>query len=78
MANIIIKKPGDFGKTRSEQEENMRKEWGSTLTDEMLDKCKHVEKKMDEELGSKKNFINPVIIEDFFNKDESEHRPGRK
>jgi len=33
MANIIIKKPDSMGKTRSEHEENLRKEWGSTMTD---------------------------------------------
>ena len=43
MANIIIKKPDNFGKTRSEQEENMRKEWGHTMTDEQLDKLKYRE-----------------------------------
>ena len=34
-----------IGKTRSEQEKNLRKEWGSTLSDEQLDKCKYLEKK---------------------------------
>lgn len=57
MANIIIKKPDSFGKTRSEQEENMRKEWGGTMTDSDLDRLKYVEKKYKERTGSAKNFI---------------------
>lgn len=56
--HIIIKGKHDhFGKTRSEQETNMRKEWGSTITDEQLDKCKWLEKKRKEHDGSNKNFI---------------------
>jgi len=45
---IIVKdKFGRFGKTRSEQENNMRREWGcKTLTDEQLDKCKFLEKRI--------------------------------
>lgn len=46
-----------FGKTRSEQEKNMRKEWGSTMSDEQLDKLKYLEKKIKEKTGSSKNFI---------------------
>ena len=45
MANIII--PGrKFGKTRSEQAKNLRKEgWGSTMSREQEDKCRFLEKK---------------------------------
>ena len=46
-----------YGKTRSEQETNMRKEWGSTMTGEQLDKCKFLERKIKEKNGSTKNFI---------------------
>jgi len=60
MANIIIKRPDIFGKTRSEQEENMRKEWGQTMTDENLDKIKFLEKKAKEKVGSIKNFFTPI------------------
>lgn len=56
MANIIIKDKTSFGKTRSEQEENMRKEWGSTMTDEQLDKLKHLERKNREATGSDTSF----------------------
>jgi hypothetical protein len=56
--NIIVKgKPGSFGKTRSEHERNLRKEWGSTMSDGQLDKLKYIERKMGETLGSKKNFV---------------------
>jgi hypothetical protein len=60
MANIIIQKPVSFGKTRSEQEENMRKEWGQTVTDEQLDKIKFLEKRAKEKVGSSKNFFTPI------------------
>ena len=46
-----------LGKTRSEQETNLRKEWGFTMSDEQLDKCKWLEKKKKEVDGSTKNFI---------------------
>jgi len=55
--HIIIKGKTSFGKTRSEQEENMRKEWGTTMTDEQLDKLKFVEKKIKDKSGQSKNFI---------------------
>jgi hypothetical protein len=55
MVNIIIKGKTDIGKTRSEQEANLRKEgWGGTMTDEQLDKCKYLEKKIKEITGAEK------------------------
>lgn len=63
MANIIIPKPDSFGKTRSEHEENMRKEWGHTMTDGQLDKLKYVERKLKERTGSDKNFIRGQDID---------------
>lgn len=60
MTHIIIKgkdKHQKFGKTRSEQEENMRKEWGGTMTDGQLDKLKFIERKLKDKTGSTKNFI---------------------
>ncbi len=46
MVAIIIKdKPYRFGKKRSEQESNLRKEGMATMTEEQLDKCKFLEKK---------------------------------
>jgi hypothetical protein len=65
--HIIIKnkrKHEIFGMTRSEQEENMRKEWGPTITDEQLDKLKFMEKKHREKTGSKKNFFGAENIDD--------------
>lgn len=60
MPNIIIKdRPHRFGKTRSEHEKNIRKEWGmKTLTDEQLDKCKYLEKKV----GVKKSYFDQSQI----------------
>jgi hypothetical protein len=63
MANIIIRKHDNFGKTRSEQERNMRKEWGRTMTDGQLDKLKYIEKKAKEQNGSTKNFITGQDID---------------
>jgi len=63
MANIIIRGKTSIGKTRSEQEENIRKEWGPTMSDENLDKSKYLEKKIKEQTGSSKNFIRQVEIE---------------
>lgn len=67
MANIIIKdrehRRDKFGKTRSEQEENMRKEWGKTMSDEQLDKLKYLERKHKNSTGSSKNFITGIDID---------------
>lgn len=46
-----------LGKTRSEHEENLRKEWGHTITDAQLDKLKWLEKQRKMWDGSDKNFI---------------------
>ena len=62
--NIIVKgKPGSFGKTRSEHEENLRKEWGSTMSDEQLDKLKYAEKRVRGITGSSKNFMTGPQID---------------
>jgi hypothetical protein len=63
MANIITSKT-KMGRTRSEQEINLRKEWGSTITDEQLDKMKFVEKRVKEMTGSKDNFIGAHVIDE--------------
>jgi len=58
----IIVKGGDhdkkkFGKTRSEQEENWRKEGFHTMTDEQLSKLRYLERKNREKFGLRQNFI---------------------
>ena len=64
MANIIIPKPDIFGKTRSEQEKNLRNEgWGHTLSDEQLDKCEYLERKLRDKHGIRKNFLRPCDID---------------
>ena len=63
---IIIKgkdKQHKLGKTRSQQEMNLRKEFGETMTDEQLDKLKYLEKKKKESDGSTKNFITGIDID---------------
>jgi hypothetical protein len=57
VANVIIKKPDSLGKTRSEHEENLRKEWGRTMTDEQLDKLRYMEKRIKDKTGKDKCFI---------------------
>ncbi len=63
MANIVIRKPDSYGKTRSVQEENMRKEWGQTMTDVQLDKLKFFEKRKKNIDGSTKNFATGIDID---------------
>jgi len=64
MANIIIRKPDTFGKTRSQQEENLRGDgWGRTLSEEQLDKCKYLERKLRDKHGMRKNFLRPCDID---------------
>jgi hypothetical protein len=64
MANIIIPGPDKFGKTRSEQEENLRKEWGPTITDEQLDKLKYAERKLREKTGVDRSFLRGQDIDE--------------
>lgn len=47
MANVIIEdKPYRLGKHRSEQEKNLRDDWGcETMSEEQLDKCSYLERK---------------------------------
>lgn len=45
MSYINVHK--SIGKSRAEQEKNLRREgWGSTMTNEQLDKCKYLEKNL--------------------------------
>lgn len=62
MANIIIKGKTKFGYTRSEQEQNLRREGMRSLSDEQLDRVKFLEKKVRESTGSKENTIGQHII----------------
>ena len=52
-----------LGKTRSEQETNLRKEWGQTMNDDQLDKLKYAERKMKEKSGQTKSFVPGHIID---------------
>lgn len=64
MTHIIIAGKHDhFGKTRSEQETNLRKEWGPTMSDAQFDKLKYAERKIRETSGSKKNFITLIDVD---------------
>ena len=63
MANIIIKGKTLMGKTRSEQERNLRKEWAPTMNNEQLSKIEYAEKLAKKQTGSTKNFIGLDQIE---------------
>jgi len=62
MANIIIKNKTKFGYTRSEQEQNLRREGMRSLSDEQLDRVKFLEKRVKNEQGSTENNIGQHII----------------
>jgi hypothetical protein len=53
-----------FGRTRAEQETNLRKEWGPTITDEQFDKLKYLEKRIKEKTGSTKNFVTAPSLDE--------------
>jgi hypothetical protein len=59
---IIIKGNAKFGKTRSEQEQNLRREGMRSLSDEQLDRCKFLEKRLKNEQGSKENYIGQNVV----------------
>ena len=62
MANIIIKNKTKFGYTRSEQEQNLRREGMSSLSDEQLDRVKFLEKRVRNEQDSKENYIGQHVV----------------
>ena len=41
----------------------MRKEWGKTMTDEQLDKLKHLEKKRKDKFGFDKQFTRLIEVD---------------
>jgi hypothetical protein len=59
MANIIIRGKTKYGKTRAEQEANLRRDGHAAMGDANFDRLKHIEKK----LGIKEGFIGQVDIE---------------
>jgi len=62
MANIIIKNKTKFGYTRSEQEQNLRREGMRSLSDEQLDRVKFLEKRVKNEQGSTDNYIGQHVV----------------
>jgi hypothetical protein len=62
LANIIIKDRTKFGRTRSEQEQNLRKEGMRSLSDEQLDRVKFLEKRLRDETGSKDNLVGQHVV----------------
>ena len=62
MANIIIKGKTRFGRQRSEQEANLRKEGMSTLNDAQLDYCKYVERKQKDKFGLSESYVGQTNL----------------
>lgn len=56
---IIIRGKNKYGKTRSEQESNLRKDGMKGMSEENWDKCQWVEKKY----GFKTGFIRSIDLE---------------
>ena len=63
MVDIIIRKPGSFGSTRSEREKNLNSEGMYSLTEEQLDKCTFAERKLKEQTGMKKSNLAQYHID---------------
>ena len=61
---IIIRGKTRFGRTRSEQESNLRKEWGPTMSDEQVDRTRFLEKKLKDKSGSADNFVGQSDVKD--------------
>jgi len=59
---IIIRGNAKFGKTRSEQEENLRREGMRSISDEQLDRIRFIEKQAKEAVGSKPDFIGQHVV----------------
>jgi hypothetical protein len=77
MANIIIPgKTGRYGKTRSEHEENLRKDWGGSMSEEQLDKLKFMERKRKEKFGFDKQFVGQEAVDEYFRKTQG-HKKTR-
>ena len=58
--NIIIRDKTTYGKTRAEQEANLRRDGYVGMSDANFDKCKWAEKK----LSAKNGFIRQTDLED--------------
>jgi hypothetical protein len=58
--HIIIRGKNTYGKTRGEQEANLRKDGMGSMTEEQFDKCRWAEKKLK---GSKIKLIKGHDIE---------------
>jgi hypothetical protein len=56
---IIIRGKNKYGKTRTEQESNLRKDGFTGMSDENFDKAKYVEKKA----GFKNGFLRQTDLE---------------
>jgi hypothetical protein len=63
MTFQILSRRNKYGRTRSEQEENLRKDGMGSLTDSQLDRVKFMERKIKEETGCRDNFLDQVNID---------------
>lgn len=51
MTHIIVRNRTPYARSRSELEENLRKDGKSSLSDEQLDRCKKIERNVKEKFG---------------------------
>jgi len=58
-------KAAKFGKTRSEQEQNLRSEGYNSLSDEQLDKSDYIERKLRDITGSQHNSLSQADLDSF-------------
>lgn len=64
MINIIVKDLSPTGETRSKVEEELRKEgWGSSLTEEQIDKCAFLERQAKKKLGGNHGILRTQNID---------------
>ena len=70
MANFIIKGKNSYGKTRSEQEFNLRKDGMKGMNDDNYDRVKYAEKKLKERIGATEGFIDQAGLHRAFEKDK--------
>ena len=64
MVDIIIKDVKPKGQTRSGIEKELRKEgWGSSITEEQIDKCAFLERKAKKVLGGDSGQIRTTSID---------------
>jgi hypothetical protein len=63
MTYIIVRNRTPYARSRSEMEENLRKDGKSSLTDEQLDRCRKIEHNVEEKFGMKGCMVDKAQID---------------